>query len=144
MNRMLKDSTGRFVKHAVPNLCIIKGCARKVQGHGLCNIHYLRNLRYGSPDIRKKAANGEGTIGKHGYRQIYVDGKLTLEHRHIMANHLGRPLKNGEVVHHKDGNKLNNAISNLELVSRSGHLLHHPEVLSNLKLGPPARRRTII
>ena len=33
----------------------------------------------------------------------------------------------GYDVHHKDGNKLNNEISNLELLSRSEHMRHHRE-----------------
>jgi len=37
------------------------------------------------------------------------------EHRLVMAHHLGRPLRKGETVHHIDGNRLNNDISNLQL-----------------------------
>jgi hypothetical protein len=37
------------------------------------------------------------------------------EHRYIMQNYLGRALLPSEGVHHKDGNKTNNAIENLEL-----------------------------
>lgn len=36
-----------------------------------------------------------------------------------MARLLGRPLKRNEEVHHKDGDKLNNHPSNLELWARS-------------------------
>lgn len=35
-----------------------------------------------------------------------------------MSKHLERPLTKDESVHHKDGNRLNNEISNLELWSR--------------------------
>lgn len=37
------------------------------------------------------------------------------EHRYVMAKHLGRPLRQNELVDHMDGDKLNNAISNLRI-----------------------------
>ena len=47
-------------------------------------------------------------------------------HRAIMESHLGRALKSGEVVHHKDGNKRNNSIDNLQLFSsQSEHVRWH-------------------
>jgi hypothetical protein len=35
--------------------------------------------------------------------------------------------KAGEVVHHKDGNKKNNSLSNLKKISKSKHNKVHPE-----------------
>ncbi len=49
------------------------------------------------------------------------NGKL-LEHRLVMSEHLGRLLGRHEVVHHKDGNRSNNSIENLELLQ--GHKAH--------------------
>ena len=40
---------------------------------------------------------------------------LILEHRLIMARHLGRALTKKEVVSHKDGDERNNEIENLEI-----------------------------
>lgn len=49
-----------------------------------------------------------------------------MEHRLIMEKHIGRLLRKGEVVHHKDGNIKNNSIENLELYgSHSEHAKHH-------------------
>lgn len=61
-----------------------------------------------------------------GYRTAYRGGgKMALEHRLVMEQHLGRELRPDEVVHHKDENKLNNDISNLEILSRREHRLKH-------------------
>lgn len=60
-------------------------------------------------------AKKTGHVTRKGYRLITVDGQYIFEHRHVMAQHVGRPLTKNESVHHRDGDRLNNSIGNLEL-----------------------------
>lgn len=62
------------------------------------------------------------------YKTVWVNGKQIRTHRYVMQKHLGRELRSNEIVHHIDGNKANNDISNLEIVSRSEHIKMHPEI----------------
>ncbi len=50
---------------------------------------------------------------------------IVMEHIYVMAEHIGRPLVRGECVHHKDRNRANNHISNLELMTISEHTKLH-------------------
>lgn len=49
------------------------------------------------------------------------------EHRRVMELHLGRQLGRFEVVHHRDHNKQNNALENLELMTLGEHSRLHRE-----------------
>ena len=92
----------------------------------------------GTPRICSQACNGKRKSVLHtgntridfrGYVVVHkplhnmadTNGRV-LQHRLVMAEHLGRDLLPTEVVHHKDGNRSNNAIENLDLLS--GHREH--------------------
>lgn len=72
-----------------------------------------------------------GRILKHsmsntGYFTVYVDGKNRLLHRLIAETFIPNPC-NLPVVNHKDGNKLNNAVENLEWCTHKENNRHAVE-----------------
>ncbi len=89
-------------------------------------IHYreVNGISLDSPFKKKK--NGEGSIDAQGYKTItkkghpnQMDAKGRIrEHVYVMSEHLKRPLFKNESVHHKNGDRIDNRIQNLELWSR--------------------------
>lgn len=99
--------------------CSVEGCDDYAHSKGMCRMHYMRLVNDGDPGEAspRKRADGEGCITDKGYKKITVNGKYQFEHRYIMEMYLGRPLKEHETVHHKNGVRSDNRIENLELWS---------------------------
>lgn len=108
----------------------------------------------------KKGANNKGGryVDKSGYVSLWMpehpncrQAGYVHEHRIVMSSIIGRPLKKGENVHHKNGIRSDNRPENLELwvsaqpsgqrvgdliefaraiLSEYGHLYQNPELLN--------------
>lgn len=59
------------------------------------------------------------------YKALKIKGKRIDEHRYIIEQYLGRKLNRDEVVHHINGNKSDNRLENLQVMSRSEHSRLH-------------------
>jgi hypothetical protein len=92
------------------------------------------NPMYGVKRIGRASSSWKGGIKKcNGYILVknynhpnHNKENYILEHRLIMEKHLGRYLKPEEVIHHKDGNGINNNIENLGLfANQAEHVRYH-------------------
>ena len=71
-----------------------------------------------------RAPRGAGSLDRDGYRMIGVKRFYEAEHRIVWKRHKG-PIPKGMHIHHKDDNKLNNDIDNLELIDPITHRRLH-------------------
>ena len=75
------------------------------------------------------------------YRSLRVGGRVRETHRYVMEQKLGRKLLRTEIVHHIDGNKLNNNPDNLELMTLVEHTRMHYNNGDYVALHSPEARR---
>lgn len=72
------------------------------------------------------------------YKSLKIKGSRIDEHRKIVQDLIGRKLSKNEVVHHINGDKSDNRIENLQILSRSEHAKLH---LKNRKLGDITKKK---
>ena len=108
-------------------ICGFEACGRKSRNMGLCPSHYkMANQGIPLRTINTKSNGGLGWVPegtKHamhaGYIRVKTSDGWQREHTMVMEQALGRPLLPHENVHHKNGDRADNRLDNLELWNRS-------------------------
>ncbi len=87
-----------------------------------CMYRYMRRDKWGSTGRYHPDPEGYVSLTKQ-WDAVNARPKKgrVFEHVLVMANHLGRPIREDEHVHHKNGDKTDNRLENLELLSASDH-----------------------
>ena len=80
---------------------------------------------------RKRTPKGYIQLCIKSHPNSDIQGYI-FEHRVVMEMKIGRYLKHGEIVHHKNENKHDNRIENLELMEHGEHSsMHHKGSIRN-------------
>lgn len=94
---------------------------RDIDGYQISNFGRLKSFKRGKPKILIPLGNTKGYL----CYSLYRDGsaKKFLAHVLVAQNFIPNP-DNKPQINHRDGNKLNNHVSNLEWVTQSENMRH--------------------
>jgi len=87
------------------------------------NLGRIKSLKRNTSNVCKKDKILKQKLEKYGYMRVHIRNKSYLVHRLVALTFIPN-LKNKRTVNHKDGNKLNNHICNLEWATNSENIKH--------------------
>jgi hypothetical protein len=122
-------SSGESMDRIAEDYGVVRNTIKKVLQRQGVPIRAKHDPIYVKPKGSDHHSWKGGRIKEKGYVRVWVDAShpfyemsvalggshYILEHRLVMAQHLGRPLASFETVHHKNGIEDDNRIENLQL-----------------------------
>ena len=126
-----KESEKRYYSCSIFECPMCGQLVRKIRTDGrkgkTCSIECSRSLR-------GPRANWKPFVMISGYKYVYCPSHpfgtrcYVAEHRIVMERHLGRVLDPSENIHHLNGDKTDNRIENMIIVSNSEHGKIHSNI----------------
>lgn len=109
--------------HPSDAICAVPECGQRQRKLAWCDFHYQRHRVHGdvewAPSYYMPRLSGGYTMIHEPDNPMSNPKGFVFEHRAAIGRVLGRPLTKEENVHHKNGDRRDNRLSNLELWSTS-------------------------
>ena len=157
----------RVTAYSEEDICTVEGCSQRPKNRGMCQ-HHARQRDVGLIDEKGNKLREPRNKGPRGGKDTWGGGRgyirkrvlghpsadcygFVLEHRLVVEEKLGRYLEKNEIVHHKNGIRDDNRLSNLEVLTRKTHppaIEYTTEVVSNaldaLKYNDPKGYKKVV
>ncbi len=108
-----------------PNLCRRVAPAIRGKTFGRLFVAFGGRGRIGRPEFWSERVSYKRTYVGRDHPHADARGRI-MEHRRVWLD-AGRELGPDDVLHHRDGDPTNNALANLERMSRAAHARLHAE-----------------